>query len=81
MNKKERVDMFVDALYDGQRDGNELDFRTTTLTLRGLKAKPAFELSGNNNASADYTWDAAGGVFTLRITSNGVARLTLQGLG
>ena len=76
MDRKERLEMFVTALYQGERDSNEADFRTTVFSISGLKSKPAITVSGSNNATAEFGWDAASGIATVRVTSNGVAKLT-----
>ena len=80
LSDKETMDAFHLAYIKGERDSNELDFRTVTFSVEGLTAAPRITAEGNNNASITTEWDADSGVLNVTVTMNGVVKLQIQGI-
>ena len=80
LSDKETMDAFHYAYIKGERDSNELDFRTVTFSVEGLTAAPRITAEGNNNASITTEWDADSGVLHVTVTMNGVVKLQIQGM-
>ena len=80
LNGEEGLSDFHLAYIKGERDSNELDFRTVTFSVEGLTAAPRITAEGNNNASITTEWDADSGVLHVTVTMNGVVKLQIQGM-
>ena len=78
LSGEEELSAFHNAYIKGERESNELDFRTVTFSIEGLTATPRITAEGNNNASITTEWDADSGVLNVTVTMNGVVKLQIQ---
>lgn len=75
--KKENKGSFMDEYLEGGKMDSEADYRTTVITLTGLKKMPTVTVSGNNHATATLDYSVSGGMAAITLVSNGAVRLTV----